>query len=646
MTTMICVNNKDSFNSLIMKTLLWLACWFAVGSMAFGGLEKAVEGKSEVELKFDKKQYYFGEPCLVEFVLRNTGDKEISYESGGDYRGASRALRFRVQAVDAHGEPVPDADPAMCFGGMFGTRTLKPGEEWRQKLWPLDYLRLTKPGKYTVRITHDLGWNGREAASGRENADKSSFVPKDWRAPIGEAQVEFLIPDEQQAEKVLDAISAELKKRENDESRRVPSTRDLAFPVYLPLLKKRALAGEQYFLQALGEIPTKEATLTLLELAENKAFSDAAAAAYLLSSRMPLGPETRVDWNKEKRQRLLDAAWDESYTPRARAIALALVSAFNPDAPAPKPQGASATGYFRNMVASEFKDVDLGARMLAGVGTAEDYETLRVALDKAFKLALNPRRGADVNILDFPAPMPDLIRALDALHERGLELKSHSGDAAIYLDFHWLANTPPPRPKRWLGSAKAFSDSRYPTQMAILESIPAPMPPECWELVHKLLDARDYGTMMKACQVAGTSGDKTLLPEVLAIVRVEQNEWLFRSAADAAAQLGARRELASALAERLTDEKLCRDALERLIALTVESRANGGGSGMTRQERIAAQDAWRELIATHGENIEAGKKFQVEDDEHLPRVLFARAAHWTLSDGKTWPTEQAQMDSQ
>src|SRR4051794_26117735 len=126
-----------------MKTFLWLACWFAVGSMAFGGLEKAVEGKSEVELKFNKKQYYFGEPCLVEFVLRNTGDKEISYESGGDYRGAGRALRFRVQAVATHGELVPDADPAMCMGGIFGTRTLKPGEEWRQKLWPLDYLRLT-----------------------------------------------------------------------------------------------------------------------------------------------------------------------------------------------------------------------------------------------------------------------------------------------------------------------------------------------------------------------------------------------------------------------------------------------------------------------------------------------------------------------
>lgn len=115
----------------------------------------------------------------------------------------------------------------------------------------------------------------------------------------------------------------------------------------------------------------------MLELAENKAFSDASAAAYLLSNRMPPGPNKQFYWNNEQQKRLVDAAWDESFTPRARAIALALVSAFSPDAPGPKPQGVSAAGYFRNMVASEFKEVDLGARMLAGVGTAEDYETLR-----------------------------------------------------------------------------------------------------------------------------------------------------------------------------------------------------------------------------------------------------------------------------
>ncbi|XHR31017.1 MAG: hypothetical protein ACFUZC_10715 [Chthoniobacteraceae bacterium] len=623
-----------------MKTLLWLACWFAIDGLALGDLQKAVEGKAEVELRFEKQQYYLGEPCQVEFVLRNTDDKEISYESGGDYRGAGRALRFRVQAVDAQGQPVPEADPAMCMGGIFGTHTLKQGEEWRQKLWPLDYLRLIKPGKYTVRITHDLGWCGRGMAFDGPNSDKSSFVPKDWKAPIGEARVEFLIPDEQQAQKVLDAISVELKKPENDESRRVPSPQDLALPVYLPLLKQRALAGEQYFLQALGEISTKEATLTLLELAENKAFPDAGAAAYLLSDRMPSGPNSQPDWNKEKRQRLIEAAWDESYTPRARAIALALVAGFNPDAPAPEPKGVSASGYFRNMVASEFKEADLGARILVGVGTAEDYETLRAALDKAFKLTLNARRGAEVNILDFPAPMPELIRALDALHTRGLELKSHSGDAAIYLDFHWMANTPPPRPKRWLESATAFADSRYPIQMAILESIPTPMPPECRDMVLKLLDARDEGTMMEACQVAGASGDKTtFLPEVLAIIRVEANEWLFRAAADAAAQLGARRQLAAALAERLTDEKLCPEALQRLSALAVENRANGGGSGMTRQERITAQEAWREWISAHGEDLEVGKKFQAGDDTHLPRALFARAIHWDLPNGKKWPQE-------
>jgi len=615
-----------------------------LGGVALGGRDNPVPGKATVELKFDKKQYYFGEPCQVEFILRNTDDKEISYSFGGDYRGANRALRFRVQALDADGKPVPDADPTDCMGGLGGVNSLKPREEWRQKLWPLDYLRLTKPGKYTIRITHDLGWCREERTWGFiAKDDKSPFVSDDWKAPIGEAQVEFLAINAQQAEKILDAISEELKKPRGDESRLVPSPQDLALPVYLPLLKKRALAGEQFFLQALGAIPTKEATLALLELAEKKSFPDANAAAYLLSWRMPYPPHIPLNHWNEERKRMVEAAWDESYVPRARAIAQALVVTFDPNSPAPKPQNMSASGYFRNMIASEFKDVDLGATILSCVGTAEDYEILRVALDKAFVLTLTPRRGTDVNILNFPAPMPELIHALDALHKQGLKLpESCSGAAEIYLSFHWLANKPPPRPERWLENAKAFNaPNNYPTQMAILESIPSPMPPECRELVRDLLNAQDYGTLMKACEVAGASGDKSFLPAVLAIIRTEHNDWLFRAAVGAAAVLGARRELAEALVERFPDEKLCGEVMQGLVHLAVDLQSKGGGSSgtVTREDRIAAQAAWRVFIAAHGEAIEAGKKFQAGDDKNLPRVLFLRS-YWMLSDGTRWPAEE------
>ena len=213
-----------------LRPLMQMAFWFAcllVGGEVIAQRAEPIQGKAAVELKFDKQQYYLGELCTVEFVLKNTDEKDIAYSAGGDYRGSGRALRFRVQAVDADGAVVPEADPVMCMGGLSGIGTLQPGKEWRQTLRSLDYLKLTKPGKYTIRITHDLGW-------------------KDPQAPIGETQVEFLMPDQRQAEKILGAISAELKRADperNWQGWKVPSLKDLALPVYLPLLKKRALAG-------------------------------------------------------------------------------------------------------------------------------------------------------------------------------------------------------------------------------------------------------------------------------------------------------------------------------------------------------------------------------------------------------------------
>ena len=105
--------------------------------------------------------------------------------------------------MDANGVAVPEADPAMCMGGMGGFPTLKPGEEWRQTLRPLNYLRLTKPGKYTIRITHDLGWKEKFFHMPHpDQKDAVPFVPEDWNAPIGETQIEFLVPNEQQAKKI------------------------------------------------------------------------------------------------------------------------------------------------------------------------------------------------------------------------------------------------------------------------------------------------------------------------------------------------------------------------------------------------------------------------------------------------------------
>ena len=71
--------NRKSF--IAFAALFLLTCLF-VGDTAFAQFEKPAAGKATVELKFDKTQYHFGEPCTVEFILKNTDEKNITFSYG------------------------------------------------------------------------------------------------------------------------------------------------------------------------------------------------------------------------------------------------------------------------------------------------------------------------------------------------------------------------------------------------------------------------------------------------------------------------------------------------------------------------------------------------------------------------------------
>ena len=67
------------------------------------GEEIPVPQGVKVVLELDKDQYYFGESILLHFCLENQGKEVFSYDVGSDYRGSSRALRFKVMAKDKDG---------------------------------------------------------------------------------------------------------------------------------------------------------------------------------------------------------------------------------------------------------------------------------------------------------------------------------------------------------------------------------------------------------------------------------------------------------------------------------------------------------------------------------------------------------------
>ena len=55
--------------------------------------------------------------------------------------------------------------------------TLKPGDEFCEDLQLMRYREPGKPGTYTIRVYHDLGWEQAAAQSDGENLDSSDIPP-------------------------------------------------------------------------------------------------------------------------------------------------------------------------------------------------------------------------------------------------------------------------------------------------------------------------------------------------------------------------------------------------------------------------------------------------------------------------------------
>src|SRR5438094_6808173 len=114
---------------------------------------------ARASIELDRKEYFLGENVLLHFYIENTGKEPFDIEVGGDYRGASRHLRFDVKAFDSAGNLCDDPDPSgYCMGGISWCPTIEPGKRHYESLPLLRYRRVEQPGVYRIEVSHDLGW--------------------------------------------------------------------------------------------------------------------------------------------------------------------------------------------------------------------------------------------------------------------------------------------------------------------------------------------------------------------------------------------------------------------------------------------------------------------------------------------------------
>ena len=212
----------------------------------------------EVSLVADRTNHFLGENILLHYRIHNASTNSFKISVGGDYRGSTRADRFTVTAYSTDGKPVADPTPWMrnFGGGLMPGGEIKPGEDWFEKVWVIEYCRFDAPGTYTIHAFHDLGFGEKTASDPRETSCTIQL-----RAP-SEAEAEAILVEAENAKP--DDGSTWGKKGEARLDYRC-----IRWPRFLQPLQKRAQSGNDNALEGIASIRTADATRALVKLLEH-----------------------------------------------------------------------------------------------------------------------------------------------------------------------------------------------------------------------------------------------------------------------------------------------------------------------------------------------------------------------------------------
>lgn len=226
--------------------------------------EIPLPGDLVTNLEVPTKPILLGTSWVLHYVIHNRNISELTWMHGGDYRGA-RPTRVWLEASAPDGTWAVDPlrhTSVNDMGGIGGGITIPPFGSSAITVIPGDYVRLDRPGKWTLRMFHDLG-------IGPPQGDED---PR-WAT----ATVELVMPDETQARAVLAQherlVAAALDDRTGHRWPTVgerhhagPDFKSMAFPIFLPLLVEKTRQGSRMAIDGIAAMPTSEACDALLDL--------------------------------------------------------------------------------------------------------------------------------------------------------------------------------------------------------------------------------------------------------------------------------------------------------------------------------------------------------------------------------------------
>ncbi len=558
--------------------------------LILAGLAWAAESPLTAVVTFDKPVYFLGEPIMLRFGLLNSGKTPVEIETGGDYRGL-RELRYTVSAVDARGEAVPDPYRNIsCMGGAMGGETIAPGETRWHSLCLWRYLEFTQPGRYTVRVTHDLGWSGTGEYVHR-------FLPTGATPPVGEGTLTLQMPTPAQAKGVLDAL-----KQLPSDPHRVSGGREapfadhaaLAVPVYIPLLLAEAQGGNGCAIDGLAAIGTPEATAALLALANHGDDTIADLAAQAVLERVP-----NAEWQLNTRRDFPQRTWRPDFT--------------------------TATLNRGRVLLHRRSSEVVGARLLAAVGSQHEVPLLSAALDASLARGENDRNGS-------------LAYAAYGMIRRGVLPPAQARTpAAELLLVMALGRHPQWRPTGWERVAqRVLARPGVFLRATAMRHLPTPLPESLRRPVRTLIGDKDARLQSAALELAARDTGPSFAAPAFALLTTSTDTMVIGAARAAAAACGIPADQWAAVCiDRMTEPTLGLPMLKALATLVIYE---GGYSETAMDAATAArlQARWRRFLADHRATIHAGTRFPIGQPP-LTADLFAPAYTFSRKTGGEWP---------
>ncbi len=537
----------------------------------------------EVSLVADRTNYFLGENILMHYRIHNASTDSFTISVGGDYRGSTRADRFVVTAVSTDGKQVADPTPFMqnFGGGLMPNGEIKPGEDWFEEVWAIEYCRFDAPGSYIIHVFHDLGFGEKIPSDPRDTA----------------RTIQLRAPSEAEAEAIL--VEAENAKpySGNTWGKKGEARLDyhcIRWPTFLKPLQKRAKAGNESALEGIASIPTLDATRALVLLLAHPNTAFAANAAQALEVRLPHpASDFNGPWGKERRQFIIEGAWEEKLNLPVRECCVRLLAQ------------------------ADRRSLLTATSLLRLIGTTNELPALKRALEFAVKQT-NAEFLADIQ---YPAPirvcdaLAGAMLGVDAKLSDKLDPAASPANLLLYLDQHGGAD-------KVLSDvdvkffSKAMKHGLPYLRMKALENLPNKIPTALEEDITSCMTDANVGVQNYAFLAAQRMQAPAHRDIALAVLKSADDEWLRGNAEQIANKYGARYECALAWCAHLIPPKdindyTLHDALRQLLHMTTGRYSGGGGfyPSFTDKDAEALRGRWEKFLSKNKDAINAGKIF-------------------------------------